>query len=64
MRIQHFFMTKDSVVHVTCNTTCSQGLFLEGGGGERNQWPGSAIFDSNCLWHQQYVVENHKNTKQ
>ena len=22
------------------------------------------IFDSNCSWHQQYVVENHKNTKQ
>ena len=37
-------MTEGRVVHVTC----SQGLFVGGGGGrdiERNQWPGSPDID-------------------
>ena len=42
MRIKHIFMTKDSVVHVTCNTIMFQRTFLGGGGRdiEGNQWPG------------------------
>ena len=42
-----YFMTEDSVVHVTCNTILFPSTFLGGGGGggwrdiERNQWPRS-----------------------
>ena len=52
MRIQQFFMTKDSVVHVTCITIMYPRtfFFLGGGGGggrdiEINQWPGSSDID-------------------
>ena len=41
-------MTKDSVVHVTCNTImCPRAFFLGGGGRdiERNQWLGSSDID-------------------
>ena len=33
MRIQQIFMTKDSVVHVTCNTIMFPRPFFGGGGG-------------------------------
>ena len=44
-------MTKDSVVHVTCNTFMfPRTFFFLGGGGrgrdiEGNQWPGSSDID-------------------
>ena len=43
-----YFMTKDSVVHVTCNAIMNPRTFFVGGGGrdiERNQWPGSSDID-------------------
>ena len=45
-------MTKDSLVHVTCNTIMFPRTFFGGGGGGggvdeilRDQWPGSSDFD-------------------
>ena len=40
-------MTKDSVVHVTCNTIMFPRTFFGGGGRdiERNQWSGSSEID-------------------
>ena len=40
-------MTKDSVVHVTCNTIMLPRTFFLGGGRdiERSQWPGSSDID-------------------